>query len=169
MHQNTSYGVEEAWKLVDIVIIPVSLSQIHLLAPLNQLCIHQIYILRAHHLTWLKANKHRTQLENLKTRIVQYHLTCWETDYRLLLLFCSNVQTAANRPYPLIAMDSSLLVESMVLMIAQNFCMKYFSLLLCNSMFSATRVATFTAVRRQVWQDVFKLNIPKKKKNVYIE
>lgn len=68
VYQNTSYGVEEAWKLVDIVIIPVSLSQIHLLAPLNQLCVHQIYVLRAHHLTRLKANKHRTQLENLKTR-----------------------------------------------------------------------------------------------------
>lgn len=65
VYQNTSYGVEEAWQLVDIVILPVRLSQVHLLAPLNELCIHQIYILRAHHLTRLKANKYKTQSENL--------------------------------------------------------------------------------------------------------
>lgn len=53
------------------------------------------------------------------------------------------IHTAVKNPYPRIAMDSSLCVESMVLMIAQNFCMKNFNLCLCSSIFSATSIATY--------------------------
>lgn len=77
VYQNTSYGVEEAWQLVDIVIIPVRLCQVHLLAALNQLCVHQIYILGAHHLTRLTNNTipiivkftlHQKQLQKCKIK-----------------------------------------------------------------------------------------------------
>lgn len=54
-----------------------------------------------------------------------------------------NRHTAAKNPYPRMAMDSSLCVESMVLMMPQNFCMKNFNLFLCSSIFPATSIATF--------------------------
>ena len=40
------------------------------------------------------------------------------------------------------AMESSLWLESIVFIMEQNFCMKNFNVLLCSSMFSATRKAT---------------------------
>lgn len=46
------------------------------------------------------------------------------------------------------AMDSSLCVESMVLMMPQNFCMKNFNLLLCSSIFSATSIATLEMIMK---------------------
>ena len=49
------------------------------------------------------------------------------------------------------AMDSSLCVESIVLMMPQNFCMKNFSLLLCSSVFSATSNATWKMIVEEVF------------------
>lgn len=57
--------------------------------------------------------------------------------------------TAAKSPYPRMAMESSLLEESMVLMMAQNFCMKNFNLPLCSSIFSATRMAIYVRLNQQ--------------------
>lgn len=74
-----------------------------------------------------------------------------------------NRHTAAKNPYPRMAMDSSLCVESMVLMMPQNFCMKNFNLFLCSSIFPATSIATFkrrklcTAVEHFFILDIFGL------------
>lgn len=58
----------------------------------------------------------------------------------------SSKHTAAKNPYPRMAMDSSLCVDSMVLMMLQNFCMKNFNLVLCSSIFSATSIATWKRI-----------------------
>ena len=54
VNQDTCNRVQEAWQLVETVVLPVRLSQIHLLTALNQLCVHQVHVLWADFLAWLQ-------------------------------------------------------------------------------------------------------------------
>lgn len=53
MNKNTGYRVQKAGQLVEAVILPVGLCQVHLFTALNQLGVHQVYVLGANLLAWL--------------------------------------------------------------------------------------------------------------------
>lgn len=57
VNQDTSYRVQEAGQLVEAVVLPVRLSQVHLLAALNQLRVHQVHVLWANFLAWLQEKE----------------------------------------------------------------------------------------------------------------
>lgn len=131
VNQDTSDRVQEAGQLVVAVVLPIRLSQVHLLTALNQLRVHQVHVLWANFLAWL-------QKKHIFKMYCQVSFGFYNCDGNEE----GNKHTAAKNPYPRMAMDSSLCVESMVLMMPQNFCMKNFNLLLCSSIFSATSSAT---------------------------
>lgn len=59
--QNTGDGVQETRQLVYVIIITVRLDQVHLLTALDELNVHQVYILRTHHFTRLKPHRGKQQ------------------------------------------------------------------------------------------------------------
>lgn len=46
VNQDAGDGVQEAGQLVETVVVTVRLGQVHLLAPLDQLRVHQVHVLR---------------------------------------------------------------------------------------------------------------------------
>lgn len=54
MDEDAGDGVQEAGQLVEAVVLPVGLRQVHLLTALDQLRVHQVHVLRANLLTRLQ-------------------------------------------------------------------------------------------------------------------
>lgn len=57
VNQDAGDGVQEAGQLEVTVLISVGLSQVHDLAALDQLCIHQVYVLGTNLLARLQSRK----------------------------------------------------------------------------------------------------------------
>lgn len=55
--QDAGDGVQEAGQLVEAVVVSVRLGQVHLLAPLDQLRVHQVHVLRANFLARLREKR----------------------------------------------------------------------------------------------------------------
>ena len=58
VNENTGNRIQEAGQLVNILILPVSLCEVHLFAPLNQLHIHQVHVLRTNNFTRLQRQQY---------------------------------------------------------------------------------------------------------------